>query len=154
MCAAARHNDHKVSPVFHAWNLPALTTNPSSLAITQVYQDLQQERREYPQNVRFAYRNRLGTLVNREVSIQDLNMRDGLAISVAVIDLTFELTLRHGPSRVMSSPALDMTHEEAYLWASTNPPPVDFVGLRLTPVCIKDFWVMLVEEYGGPEIDR
>lgn len=133
---------------------PGLTTNPSSVTIAQVYQDLQEEGVEHPHHVRLAYRNRVGTLIKREVSLQDLNMVDGISISVALMDLTFELTLRHGPSRVMSSPALNSSHEDAWQWACLNPPPPAFQGLRLIPIHNNDHWIVLVEEYSGPTVDR
>lgn len=154
MFAATRHKDHKVNPALHASYSPALTTHTSPLAIAEVYQNLQQERFEHPHNIRLAYRNRVGTLIRRELSFLDLTMRDGEAVSVVMMDLTFELTLRDAPWRVMSSPAMNLSHDEACLWMCLNPPPADFHGLRLNAVCNHDVWVLYIEEYGGPETER
>ncbi|KZP09622.1 hypothetical protein FIBSPDRAFT_900376 [Athelia psychrophila] len=81
-------------------------------------------------------------------------MRDGEAVSVVMMDLTFQLTLRDAPWRVMSSPAMNLSHDEACLWMCLNPPPADFHRLRLNAVCNHDIWVLYIEEYGGPETER
>lgn len=101
-----------------------------------------------------AYRNRGGKLINLELAVQDMVMREGHPVSVQLIDLTFALTLRHGLRTVMSSPALISTHEQACVVASAKPPPDDFRGVSLTLVYNSEFWVLLIEEWGGPGIDR
>lgn len=124
------------------------------MSIEKVYQDLQQGRIEHPGTVRLAYRNRGGSLITREVPLEDLHMRSDLGISPVVMDLVFELSLLHGPRRVSSSPPLTTSREEACVWACLNPPPADSQGLVLTPVFDDGCWSMIIEDYGGPESDR
>lgn len=154
MSAAGKHQGHKVSSALAESCLPQLIARSSSRSVDKVYQSLLQRFPNPPTSIDFLYRDRSGSLRSLAVPYEHLRLGDGLSIAPSVMDVTCEVTLRYGPSRVLSTPTVELPHQDAFGWACSNPPPAEWRGLRITPLYAGGLWSLLVEEYRGPDASR